>query len=129
MKLVNASLLLSLISSPLFAKAVKPATGGFAIESFLPTLLIMFAVIYFMMIMPERKKQKAKVKMLDELKKGDKVISIGGIAGTVHSVKNDGFVMVRVADNTVIKVLKSSISSVNEKTDDSAKIENKKKNA
>lgn len=98
--------------SMLFAQQGQtPPGGGFAFGSILPMLLVMFVVIYFFMIRPEQKKQKEKQSMLNNLKKGDKVLTIGGIHGTVGSVKDDG-VMLKVGENTVIKVSRSAISTV-----------------
>ena len=72
----------------LFA-AAQPGQEGGGILAFLPFILIM-AILYFFMIRPQTKKQKEKEKMLSELKKGDRVISMGGIFGTVSGFKNSG---------------------------------------
>jgi preprotein translocase subunit YajC len=63
------------------------------------------------MIRPEQKKQKKRREMLSELKKGDRVVTAGGIHGTVGNVKEDS-VMVKVADNVVMEFAKSSVTSV-----------------
>mgnify|MGYP001450625694 FL=1 len=60
---------------------------GFA--QFLPFILIMF-IIYFLMIRPQSKQQKEKMQMRENLKKGDKIITMGGIYGTVKGFKNKG---------------------------------------
>lgn len=67
--------------------------------------------MYFLMIRPQNKKQKETQKMLDALKKGDKVITIGGIHGTVSNVKDDT-VTVKVDDNCRIEFNRSAIASV-----------------
>jgi preprotein translocase subunit YajC len=88
-----------------------PAAGG---KSMLPTILMMgvvFAIIYFLMILPQQKKQKETQNMLKNVKKGDKVVTIGGMLGTVGNVKDDS-VMVKVADNTVVEFRKSAIASI-----------------
>lgn len=74
-------------------------------------MLIMFAIIYFLMIRPEQKKQKKRREMLSELKKGDRVVTAGGIHGTVGNVKEDS-IMVKVADNVVLEFAKASVTSV-----------------
>ena len=96
--------------APLLAQENQPPQGS-PWGSFLPMMLIMFAVIYFLMIRPEQKKQKKRREMLSELKKGDRVVTAGGIHGTVGNVKDDS-VMVKVADNVVMEFAKSSVTSV-----------------
>jgi preprotein translocase subunit YajC len=111
-----------LYASPIFADAQKPAaSGGMFGGNFIFIMLAMFLIIYFMMIRPEQRKQKARQKLLAALKKGDKVITAAGIFGTVHSVK-EGTVMVKIAENTVVEFAKGHIQAVtntdgSEKTD------------
>ncbi len=91
--------------------------GGNFFTGVLPMMLIMFAIIYFLMIRPEQRKQKERQKMIDAVKKGDKVLTIGGITGTVTNIKGN-VVNVKIAENTVVEVTKTAISSViNEKTE------------
>ena len=94
----------------------QPGGGGFLVNV-LPMMLIMFAIIYFLMIRPEQKKQKERQSMMSKLQKGDKVLTIGGLHGTVTNVK-DNVVMVRIADNTVVEVAKTAVSSVVNRTED-----------
>jgi len=75
------------------------------------TFGLVILIFYFLIIRPQNKKQKAAKKMLSALKKGDKVVSIGGIHGTVVSVKEQTTV-VKVDDNTKLEFSKSAISSV-----------------
>ena len=72
-------------------------TGGGGIAAFLPFILIMI-IIYFLMIRPQTKRQKEKEAMREGIKKGDKVITMGGIYGTVQGFKEKG----RQADETII---------------------------
>ena len=74
-------------------------------------ILLMFAAMYFLIIAPQRKKQKQHQKMITELQSGAEVVTSGGIYGTVTNVKDDRFV-VRIAENTKIEVTKGSIASV-----------------
>jgi len=108
-------------------ETTEPApTGGFG--SLLPMMIVMFAIIYFLMIRPEQKKQKQRQEMLGNIKKGDKVLTAGGIIGVVGNVKDD-VIMVKIAENTVIELTKSAITSViNRETSDKegAKEEKKK---
>jgi len=109
--------IISCISVSICAQESVPGTGSFSAGSFIPMMVVMFVVIYFFMIRPEQKKQKAKQKMINEIKKGDKILTIGGIYGNVQNVKDDA-VSVKIADNTVVKFAKSAISSVPSKNGD-----------
>lgn len=93
------------------------SASGFSASSFIPMMVVMFAVIYFFMIRPEQKKQKAKQKMINEIKKGDKILTVGGIYGSVVNTKEDSL-SIRVAENAVIKISKTAISSVLNTTTD-----------
>ena len=86
--------------------APTPPTGSpFGI--FLP-MVIMVIAMWFLVIAPQRKKQKKHQKMLSELKVGDKIITQGGIYGTIVSVKEDRYT-VKVGEETRIQIMKSSI--------------------
>jgi preprotein translocase subunit YajC len=105
--------LVMLNSAALFAQT---ATGGATpgTKNMMPTLLMMgivFAIIYFLMIMPQQKKQKETQNMLKNVKKGDRIVTVGGMLGTVGNVKDDT-VMVKIADNTVVEFRKSAIGSI-----------------
>lgn len=118
-------LLMSLVTSVFAQGGDKPAPGGFGFGSFLPMMLVMFLIIYFFMIRPEQRKQKEKRNLLGNLKKGDKVLTIGGIYGIVGNVKDDT-VMLRIGDNITVKFSKSAISTVVNKEDSAKSIEEKK---
>jgi len=85
-----------------------PAPGGL-LGGMLPIILL-FGAMYFLMIAPQRKKQKAHDAMLKALVSGDEVVTTGGIYGQITNVKDDRFV-VRIADNVKIEVGKSFIST------------------
>jgi len=87
-----------------------PAGGGNPIMTFLPFIAII-AIFYFLIIRPQNKKQKETQKMLSALKKGDKIVTIGGIHGTIQSVKEQS-VIVKVDDNTKIEFSRSAISGI-----------------
>ena len=118
--------IISCISVSICAQETAPGPTGFSAGSFIPMMIVMFVVIYFFMIRPEQKKQKAKQKMVSEIKKGDKILTIGGIYGNVMNVKDDT-ISVKIADNTVVKFSKSAISNVTNKNGDKevAKLEKK----
>ena len=91
-------------------QAAPATSSGSLLMTVLPLALI-FVIFYFFMIRPQNKKQKETEKMIAALKKGDKVITIGGIHGTVSSTK-EKTVIVKVDDNTKIEFLRSAISTV-----------------
>ena len=75
-------------------------------------LIFIFAIFYFLLIMPQQKKQKKWQQMLSELKNGDKVVTSGGLRGTIISLKDD-YVQLRVPpDNLRIEVSRASVVSV-----------------
>ncbi|MFT4197076.1 MAG: preprotein translocase subunit YajC [Pseudoxanthomonas sp.] len=90
------------------APAAAPAGGGLGMLLF-PILLI--AVMYFVMIRPQMKRQKEHRGMLDKLAKGDEVITTGGIAGTVTDI-SDNFVTVEIADGVRVRVQKGAVGNV-----------------
>ena len=98
------------------AQAAPAAAPAPSLFGGLMPIILLFAAMYFLMIAPQRKKQKAHEKMLSELKTGDEVVTNGGIFGQITNVKDDRFV-VRVADNTKIEIGKSFVTTVLNKTD------------
>ena len=101
-----------MLFNSLLLQAADPAAMGGGFGMFLPLILII-GIMYFFMIRTKKKKQKELQKMLDALQKGDKVITIGGIHGTVSSVKKDSNVVtIRVDENTKIEFNRSAIATV-----------------
>lgn len=100
--------------TPAFAQAAGGAQGG-GFEAFLPLILI-FAVFYFLLIRPQQKKMKAHKASLKAIRRGDRVVTGGGILGTVTKVVDDNEVMVEIADGVKVKVQRSLISTVLSKT-------------
>ena len=99
------------------APATPVAPGGASALMQLAPLVLMFAAMYFLLIAPQRKKQKEHEKMLTQLQPGDEVVTSGGIYGTITSVKDDRFV-VRIGDNNAkVEVGKGFISTVVKKAD------------
>lgn len=84
--------------------------------------LIMFGLIivifYFMILRPQQKRQKERDKMLNDVQKGDKIITVGGMHGNVVGLE-DKTVLVQISDNVKVKIEKSAISSVVRSTSDS----------
>jgi len=92
--------------------AAPPAGPGGMFVSFLPFVLI-FAVFYFLLILPQQRKQKKHRAMLEALKKGDRVLTTGGVMGTVGAINKD-VVTIQVADNVRIKVRREYIAELQE---------------
>lgn len=113
--LISASLIVPIATAATFAQAqgggAAPGGIGGNFGSILPMMILMFVIIYFLMIRPEQKKQKERQEMMKNLKKGDKVVTAGGIMGVVGNVKDDT-VMVKIADNTVVEFTRSAVSTV-----------------
>jgi preprotein translocase subunit YajC len=91
----------------------EAAEGGSPFMMFVPIILI-FVVFYFILIRPQQKKQKEHMQLLSQLKKGDKVITNGGIYGTVVDAK-DHIVVLKIAEEVKIEVVKNAIATVVEK--------------
>ncbi len=99
------------------APTTPAAPGGLAALMQLAPMILIFAAMYFLLIAPQRKKQKRHEKMLTELQPGDEVVTAGGLYGTITSVKDDRFV-VRIGENNAkVEVGKGFISTVVKKAD------------
>ena len=106
----------------LISPAYAQGTGLFdqrALIQFLPLVLI-FVVFYFLLIRPQQKKQKDQRTMLDALRRGDRVVTGGGILGTVSKVVSPEEVEIDIAPGVRVKVLRSTIASVLAKPDPAA---------
>ena len=77
------------------------------IAQFIPLILI-FVIFYFFLIRPQQRKAKEHKKMVEELKRGDKVLTTGGIIGTIERIIDNEKVEVEIADNIKVEVLRSS---------------------
>lgn len=109
------------LSQPLLAQQAAPKGQGGIVEMLLGNPIIPFALIgivfYLMLMRPEQRKRKQQEQLLSALKKNDRVVTIGGIAGTVvNAAPGSTFVTLRVDDtnNTRLRVLRSAISRVGE---------------
>jgi preprotein translocase subunit YajC len=80
-------------------------------------LVLIFVVFYFFLIRPQQRKQKDHRTMLEALRRGDRVVTGGGIIGTVAKVQGDQEVMVEISEGVRVRVLRSTISSVLAKTE------------
>ncbi|NQV99590.1 MAG: preprotein translocase subunit YajC [Rhodospirillales bacterium] len=100
--------------SPAYARA-GGATGGGGLEALLPLVLI-FVVFYFLLIRPQQKKMKDHKAMLADIRRGDKIVTGGGIMGTISKVDDDHIVTVEIAKDVKVKVRRELVSAVLNKT-------------
>jgi preprotein translocase subunit YajC len=105
---MNSFVLYLLMGAPQGADGA--AGGGNPLMTFLPFVAII-AIFYFLIIRPQNKKQKETQKMLSALKKGDKIVTIGGIHGTIQTLKEQT-VIVKVDEDTKLEFSRSAISTV-----------------
>ncbi len=87
-----------------------------AIGQFLPLILI-FVIMYFLLIRPQQKKAKEHQNMVSNLRRGDQVITQGGIIGKVSKVKDDNELEIEIADGVKVRVVKSTVAQVLNKTE------------
>ncbi len=86
------------------------------IQQFVPLILI-FAIMYFLLIRPQQKKVKEHAAMVAGLRRGDQVVTQGGLIGKVVKVKDDGELEVELAENVKVRVVQSTIATVVSKTE------------
>jgi preprotein translocase subunit YajC len=91
--------------------AAAAPEGALGLLSFLP-LILMFVAMYFILILPQRKREKKTREMLNSLKVGDKVISIGGITGRIVNIKDDEVTVETSVEKTKIDFKKWGIKEV-----------------
>ncbi|WP_106744022.1 preprotein translocase subunit YajC [Yoonia maritima] len=80
-------------------------------------LLLIFGIMYFLLIRPQQKKLKEHQTMLEALRRGDQIVTQGGVKGKVVKVKDDNEVEVEIADGVNVRVVKSTITTVLNKTE------------
>ena len=107
------------------ADAATDASAGGGMMGTIIMLVVMVGVFYFMLIRPENKRKKEAEQLRSNIKNGDKITTIGGITGTVVSVKDDKFVIETGADQVRIEFAKWALST-NETAAENAKAEAKK---
>ncbi|MEP2530958.1 preprotein translocase subunit YajC [Shimia sp.] len=90
-----------------------------ALAQFMPLILI-FGIMYFLLIRPQQKKAKQHQAMVDALRRGDQVVTQGGLIGKVVKVKDENEIEVEVADGVKVRVVQSTIAQVLSKTEPAA---------
>ena len=103
-----------MLVTPAYAQAA--GGGGGPIAQFLPLILI-FAIMYFLLIRPQQKKMKEHRAMVEALRRGDQVVTAGGLIGKVTKVKDEDEVEVELTDGVKVRVVQSTIASVLNKTE------------
>jgi preprotein translocase subunit YajC len=102
--------------SPAYAQGLGGGGGGFDLVQLAPLVLI-FVVFYFLIIRPQQKKVKDHKSMVDNLRRGDRVVTSGGIVGTVTKVGTDPELMVEIAEGVRVRVMRGMISEVRARTE------------
>ena len=100
--------------TPAYAQDAGGAAGAFA--SFVPLILI-FAIMYFLLIRPQPKKLKEHKAMVEALRRGDQIVTQGGIIGKVTKVKEDGELEVEISEGVKVRVLRHTVAAVLSKTE------------
>jgi preprotein translocase subunit YajC len=102
---------------------MAPPQGGSAEGSLISTLVmfgLIIAIFYFLILRPQQKRQKDRQKMLEAVKKGDKVVTAGGLHGTVAGL-DDKTILLQVSDNVKMKFDRSAIASITREIESEAK--------
>ncbi|WP_114858915.1 preprotein translocase subunit YajC [Azospirillum brasilense] len=103
--------------STAYAQTAAPAAGGAdMIVQFLPLILI-FVVFYFLLIRPQQKKMKEHKGMLEAIRRGDRVVTGGGIIGTITKVGPEDELQVEIAENVRVRVMRSTVNLVLSKSE------------
>ena len=116
-RMLNLVVIAALIV-PLVLVSGCAAVGGAEGESNFPTLLIfmalIFGIFYFISIRPQRKRQKQHQQLIDEIKRGDRVVTAGGIHGQVESISEESIV-IKVESGATLRMVKNSVALKEEK--------------
>ncbi len=97
-----------------FSMAGAPAGAGsgsgMGFETFIP-LILMIAIFYFLLIRPQQKKEKERVKMISSIQPGDKILTASGIYGTVSALKDENTILLKIAKGVEVEITRSSIQN------------------
>ncbi|MEO0385909.1 MAG: preprotein translocase subunit YajC [Pseudomonadota bacterium] len=104
-----------MFASPAYAQAAGGSAAG-GLAGFIPIILI-FAIMYFLMIRPQQKKIKQHQAMVAALRRGDQVITQGGLIGKVTKVKDDTELELELAEGVKVRVVRNTIAQVMNKTE------------
>lgn len=98
-----------MLVSPAFAQDGGGGLGG--IEPLIPLVLI-FVVFYFLLIRPQQKKAKAHRQMIGDLRRGDRIVTAGGLVGQIHRVAGDTELLVEIADGVRVRVMRNTVAEL-----------------
>lgn len=101
--------------SPAYAQAANAAAPNAFVQ--LAPLVFIFVIFYFLLIRPQQKARKQHEEMVNNVRRGDQVVTAGGLHGKVTKVLEGGDVMVELAENVTVKVVKTTLSTVLSKTE------------
>ena len=102
-----------MLISPAYAQAAQPGGSDFLV-SLLPFILI-FAIMYFLIIRPQQKRVKDHREMVANIRRGDTVVTAGGVIGKVTKVIDDAELQVEIADGVRVKLIRSTVGEVRAK--------------
>ena len=113
-KMLNLGLVILLLLTLVSIGGCIPAgdgepTGGFGGWEMIIFLVLIFGIFYFLLIRPQRKRQKEHQQLVEELRRGDKVITAGGIYGVIDSVSEESIV-IKVESGTTLRVARGSVA-------------------
>ena len=91
---------------------VASSGGGSSFLLQIAPLILIFAVFYFLLIRPQQKKMKDHKAMVGSLVKGDKVVTAGGLMGTIYKIEDEKIATLEISDNVKVKVVRSTIAEV-----------------
>jgi len=106
-----------MIFTPAYAQTAGGATGVFGGLAGIIPFILMFVIFYFLLIRPQQKRAKEHRQMVENLRRGDQIITAGGIHGKVTKVGGEDEAEIQVADGVKIRVVKSTIATVVSKTE------------
>ena len=106
-----------MFATPAFAQTAGGAMGAFS--SFVPLILI-FGIMYFLLIKPQQKKLKDQQAMVAALRRGDQVVTQGGILGKIIKVNDDGVLDVEIATGVKVRIQRGAVAQVLSKTEPAA---------
>lgn len=101
--------------SPAFAQGASAAGGGTDMLIQLAPFVLIFVVMYFLILRPQQKRAKVHQEMVNSLRRGDVVVTAGGLVGKVARVVDDAEIELQIADNVKVRQLRSQISTVRAK--------------
>jgi preprotein translocase subunit YajC len=100
-----------------FAQGAAPGVGGSSLTSFPIPMVLVFIIMYFLILRPQQQRMKAHREMIAGLKRGDVVVTGGGIIGKVVRVSNDEEIQIELADGVRVRVVRSMIYEVRTRTE------------